>query len=145
MNNFYNTFLGFFSTALLTLTIALLSIWLDTEKKLTRKSLTKIALAMIVISFIALSWSYSQYSEPPLPPLPSGIDNQSTNIKAALNNKGVALYMQKNFTEAIECFDKAIQIDRGYVLAWSNKGDALKAKHLDAESKEAFANARGRL
>jgi tetratricopeptide (TPR) repeat protein len=140
MKGFYSMFLGIFLTALLTLAFALLSIWLDPEKKLTRKSLTKIAVAMIFIFFITLSWSYTQYSEPPLP---SGIDNESTNIKAALNNKGVALYMQENYTGAIKYYDKAIEIDPKYVLAWSNKGNALKALHRDIEAEKAFANAQG--
>lgn len=142
MNGFYGIFLGSFLIALLTLTFTLLPIWLDPEKKLTRRSLAKIAIAMIFIFLIILVWTYTQYSEPLLP---SGIDNESINIKVALNNKGVALYKQGNYTGAIKFYEKAIQIDPGYVRAWSNKGDALKAIHCDTEAEKAFATARGRI
>lgn len=139
MNGFYGIFLASFLIALLTLIFTLLPIWLDPEKKLTRRSLAKIAVAMIFISIIILVWAFTQYSEPPLP---NGIENESTNIKVAFNNGGVALYKQQNYTGAIKYYDKAIEIDPEYVLAWSNKGDALKALHRDTEAERAFANAR---
>ncbi|MBW9221687.1 protein kinase [Methanothermococcus sp. SCGC AD-155-C09] len=41
-------------------------------------------------------------------------------------NKGVALYYQEKYNEAIECYDKALKIDPNYVDAWYNKGVALK-------------------
>jgi tetratricopeptide (TPR) repeat protein len=97
---------------------------------------------LIWISQVTFVWTYTQYSEPLLP---SGIDNESINLKVAWNNEGVALYKQGNYTDAIKCYDKAIEIDPKYVLAWSNKGNALKALHRDSEAKKAFANARGRI
>jgi len=53
--------------------------------------------------------------------------------------------MQGNYTGAIKFYDRAIEIDPGYVRAWSNKGDALKALHRDSEAEKAFANARGEI
>jgi tetratricopeptide (TPR) repeat protein len=112
------------------------------KKKLTQRSLAKrIALTTIFIFLITLLWAYTQYSEPLLP---SGIDNGSTNIKVALNNEGMALYKQGNYTGAIKFYDRAIKIDPGYVRAWRNKGDALKAMHCDTEAETAFATALGR-
>jgi len=141
MNGFLRNFLGNFLIALLTLIFTLLAIWLDPEKKLTQRSFGKIALAMILILLITLSWSYTQYTEPPLP---SGIDNnKSTNIKVAWNNLGVALYRQENYTGAIKCYDEAIKIDSKYVLAWSNKGNALNKLDYNDDAKYAFAKARG--
>jgi len=139
MNGFYGIFLGSFLISVISVIIALLPIWLDPEKRLTRRSFAKrIALVMIFIFSITLLWSYTQYSEPTLP---SGVDNESISIKAALNNIGVALYKEKNYTGAIKYYDRAIEKDPDYVLAWSNKGDALKALHRDDEAEDAFASA----
>lgn len=43
------------------------------------------------------------------------------------NNKGGALRALGRHEEAIECFDKALAVDRQYAPAWSNKGAALRA------------------
>jgi tetratricopeptide (TPR) repeat protein len=142
MNGFYSNFLRYFLPELFTLAIALLVIWLSPEKKLARKSLPKIAIAVIFIFLITLLLSYSQYQKPLLH---CGIDNESSTIKAAYNNKGVALYMEENYTGAIKYYNKAIELDPDYVLAWCNKGNALKALHRDTEAERAFARARGDL
>jgi tetratricopeptide (TPR) repeat protein len=140
MNGFYSILLGSFLISIIALIIALIPMWSNSEKKPTRSSLAKrIVFAIIFIFLITLLWSYTQYSEPSLP---NGIENGLTNTKAALNNKGVALYKQQNYTDAIKCYDEAIEIDPEYVLAWSNKGDALKALNRDTEAERAFANAR---
>lgn len=142
MNGYYSIFLGSFLISIITLIIALHPIWLNPKRKLTRRSLAKrILLAVIFIFFITLLWSYTQYSEPPLP---NGIDNESTNNKVAFNNIGVVLYKEGNYTGAIEYYDKAIEMDPEYVLAWSNKGDALKALHR-ADAEKAYAKARGEI
>jgi tetratricopeptide (TPR) repeat protein len=40
--------------------------------------------------------------------------------------KGVALdKSSRSFAEAVECYDKALEIDPEYVEAWYGKGDAL--------------------
>ena len=40
--------------------------------------------------------------------------------------KGIALdKASRSFEEAVECYDKALEIDPGYVEAWYGKGDAL--------------------
>ena len=41
------------------------------------------------------------------------------------NNKGTALNKLGKHTEAIECFDKVLEIDPKYVEAWNNKGISL--------------------
>ena len=43
----------------------------------------------------------------------------------AWNNEGKALYEQKRYDEAIQCFNKAIELNPSYELAWNNKGTAL--------------------
>jgi len=137
MNGFNTIFFGALLSAFLVLIFTLLPIWL--EKKPIWESRDKIAVIIIIIFIITALYSFTQYSTPPLP---SGIDNESINIKVAWNNEGLALYKLGNYTGAIKCYDKAIEIDQGYVLAWSNKGDALTALHRYAEAEIAFANAR---
>jgi len=137
MNGFYNILLVTLLSALIVFVMTLLPIWLG--KKPIRRSLDKIAIAILLIFIISALLAYTQYTKPLLP---HGIDNESTSIKAAWNNMGAALYKQGNYTGAIKYYDKAIEIDPEYVLAWSNKGDALKASHRDAEAEKAFAKAR---
>ena len=43
------------------------------------------------------------------------------------NNKGYGLFQLGKFEEAIGCYDKALGINPGCVLAWNNKGRALEA------------------
>jgi len=43
----------------------------------------------------------------------------------AWNGKGNALAYLKKYEQAIECYDKAIEIDPKYVYAWNGKGNAL--------------------
>ena len=42
-------------------------------------------------------------------------------------NKGGTLYFQGKYDEAIECYDKAIEIDPDSSVVWNNKGLALNA------------------
>jgi len=42
-------------------------------------------------------------------------------------NKGGTLYFQGKYDEAIECYDKAIEIDPENPVMWNNKGLALNA------------------
>ena len=44
----------------------------------------------------------------------------------AWNNKGFALKRLGQYTEAIECYDQALALDKKYKEAWNNKGFALK-------------------
>ncbi len=43
----------------------------------------------------------------------------------AWNNKGIALKDLGKYEEAIQAYDKAIEIKPDYHLAWNNKGIAL--------------------
>ena len=43
----------------------------------------------------------------------------------AWNNEGKALYEQKKYDEAIQCFNKAIELNPSYELAWNNNGTTL--------------------
>ena len=40
-------------------------------------------------------------------------------------NEGKALFVQKEYNEAIQCFNKAIELNPSYELAWNNKGTTL--------------------
>jgi tetratricopeptide (TPR) repeat protein len=42
----------------------------------------------------------------------------------AWNNKGDALLNQGKYDEAIQAYDKAIQLDPKFAAVWNNKGDA---------------------
>lgn len=44
----------------------------------------------------------------------------------AYNNKGYSLSNLGKYTEAIECYDKAIEIDSKYKIAYYNKIFALR-------------------
>ncbi len=54
---------------------------------------------------------------------------------------GWIFYIHGNFDNAIAHYDKAIEQDQSFVLAWNNKGTALQALGRDVEAKEAFARA----
>jgi len=57
--------------------------------------------------------------------------------------KGVLLWRElKKYDEAVDAFDKALQINPKDPLTWMNKGDALKALGRKAEADEAYAKAR---
>jgi len=133
---------GLFLGAVLALTINLFSIWL--WGWLYKRPFSKILglFLMVIIIIISVLVVYTQYSSPILP---SGIDYGSPKIQVAWNNKGVSLSKQANYKDAIICYNKAIGIDPEYSLAWSNKGNALKALHLDAEAEKAFAKARRKI
>jgi tetratricopeptide (TPR) repeat protein len=51
-----------------------------------------------------------------------------------LYNKGESLAGLKKYEDAIECFNKAIEIDPKYKTAWNNKGNVLNElnRHDDA-------------
>lgn len=138
MGGSYALLLGTLLGAVLAFMINLFSNWV--WEKLYNKPLNKIIglLLILTIFFVVILLVYTQY---PTPVLPSGIDYETANIKVSWNNKGVALYDQGNYTGAIACYNKAIGIDPGYVLAWSNKGNALKALHRDTEAEKAFSKA----
>lgn len=134
--NMLNIFLNGLMTALFAIVVSALLDWIKGEP--IKLSLKKIIIILFILSIFVLPLSYIQN---PVPNLPSGIDKESTDIQAAWNNKGFALYKQGNYTGAANCYDEALKLDPNYVLAWSNKGDALKALHRDADAKRAYGNA----
>lgn len=60
-----------------------------------------------------------------------------SKLKAAWNNKGLALATLGKFDEAIFCYDEALKIDLMLKEAWYNKGRALALK---GEHKKAIEN-----
>lgn len=140
MSGFYDILLGAILGAVLAFMINLLSNWVW-EKLFNRPLNRNIGLLLIITIFIiVILVVYTQY---PTPALRSGIDHETANIKVSWNNEGMALYNQGNYTGAIACYDRATGIDPEYALAWSNKGNALKALHRNAEAEKAFSEARG--
>jgi hypothetical protein len=59
------------------------------------------------------------------------------NNAEAHNSKGLSLMDYHQYEKALECFERAIQINPGYVLAWHNR--AL-AKAMTGRYEEAFAD-----
>lgn len=49
-------------------------------------------------------------------------------------NSGASYYALHRFEEALDCYDKALEIDKDYYLAWYNKGNVLRdlKKHNEA-------------
>ena len=62
--------------------------------------------------------------------------------KYAWYNKGIDLDAMGRYEDAINCYDKAIEIDPLYALTWYNKGLALQALHRYAEADAAFDRAK---
>ena len=63
------------------------------------------------------------------------------NYVYALNNKGVSLADLSKFNEAIECYDKALEINPKLVESWYNKGNALKGLNKFNEAIECYDKA----
>ncbi len=63
----------------------------------------------------------------------------------AWSNKGVVLFNQGKYDEAIMAYDEAIQLAPYYAAVaatWNNKGVALKALGRTAEAEAAFTKAK---
>jgi tetratricopeptide (TPR) repeat protein len=46
------------------------------------------------------------------------------------------------YVEAIQAYDKAIELNPSFAVAWYNKGRALKKHNHNIEANDAFARAR---
>lgn len=55
----------------------------------------------------------------------------------AWNNKGVSLSILGRQDEAVACFQKAIEIDPEYAVAWKNLAVAYRSLHREKEAEEA--------
>jgi Flp pilus assembly protein TadD len=58
------------------------------------------------------------------------------------NNKGISLSALGRQDEAAVCFQKAIEIDSEYAVAWKNLAVAYRSLHRDQEAEEAARIAR---
>ncbi|MCK9267865.1 MAG: tetratricopeptide repeat protein, partial [Alkaliphilus sp.] len=65
----------------------------------------------------------------------------SSETAESWHYKGMALFQEGKYTEAIECFDKAIAIDPNYTSVWNTKGWALKELERYSEAIECFDKA----
>jgi tetratricopeptide (TPR) repeat protein len=54
------------------------------------------------------------------------------------NNKGTSLFNLGRFEEAIECFNKALDIDSNHAILWSNKGQSLHKLGRYSEAVECY-------
>lgn len=70
----------------------------------------------------------------------SGCINQEENTES-LYAKGTTLLKEGKYSEAIECFDKAIAIDPKYAPAWGNKGSVLLVQEKYSEAIECYDKA----
>ena len=66
---------------------------------------------------------------------------QNVSPEITFNEKGVALENQGNYEEALQAFNKTIELDPKLAMAWSNKGKALKLLGRTTEADAAFAKA----
>ena len=57
-------------------------------------------------------------------------------------NKGIVLYNQDKYDEAIKAFDEAIKLDPKLAMAGNNKGTALKLLGRTTEANVAFTKAK---
>jgi Flp pilus assembly protein TadD len=57
-------------------------------------------------------------------------------------NKGVALYDQGKYDEAIKCYNEVIRLDRNDAIAHYAKGVALKSLGRTSEADVAYAKAK---
>ncbi|NYT10469.1 MAG: tetratricopeptide repeat protein, partial [Methanosarcinales archaeon] len=58
------------------------------------------------------------------------------------DTKGAALAGLGRHDEAIQCYDKAIELDRNKGAAWWHKGESLKALDRSAEAESFFDTGR---
>jgi tetratricopeptide (TPR) repeat protein len=86
------------------------------------------------------SESYQEQARPNNAVTPKTKVNVNGTAKA-WNNMGLDLCAQDKYDEAIEAFDKAIEIDPEYAEAWYNKGNALYAQSKYNEAMQAFDKA----
>ena len=63
------------------------------------------------------------------------------NDSASWNRKGNALYREGRYAEAINCYDKAIEIYPESFNAWIGKADILKAMDRHAEAIKCYEKA----
>ena len=56
-------------------------------------------------------------------------------------NKGVDLYEQGKYEDALECFDKAIELDPDFSDAWYNKGLVLQYLGREEEAQKCYEEA----
>ncbi|NIP36957.1 MAG: tetratricopeptide repeat protein, partial [Thermoplasmata archaeon] len=40
-------------------------------------------------------------------------------------NKGLILYQEQRFEEALECHDQVVEINPNWEIGWTNRGDTL--------------------
>jgi tetratricopeptide (TPR) repeat protein len=108
------------------------------KKEIPTDQIIGIALLLICLFLVILIWQSQNSIEPELP---KGIDPEYS-LRSAYNNKGYTLFKQGKYEDALAHYDKAIEIDQGYILAWSNKGDILKALDRNKEANIAISKAR---
>ncbi len=63
---------------------------------------------------------------------------RSTQICACLEQQGLALSALGRQEEAIACYDRALEIDPRFVVAWRNKGDVLSTLGRKEEAVQAY-------
>lgn len=65
------------------------------------------------------------------------LENDETELDI-LNQKGTLLYFYDRPSEAIECFDECLKIDKNYSYALFNKGMVLRSMHKLSEALKCF-------
>jgi tetratricopeptide (TPR) repeat protein len=59
---------------------------------------------------------------------PTSDNGQSTSQASAFNSEGLVLYSEGKYDEAIEAYNRSIELDPTFAISWCNKGKAYQAK-----------------
>ena len=71
-----------------------------------------------------------------------GIRLLNRDLASTLDTKGVALVGLGEYEQALECFDRAIELEPLIAEIWFHKGDALMGLGRDDDAEAAYATAR---
>lgn len=66
---------------------------------------------------------------------------ENQNDPSFWNNKGLEFYKEKNYTEALSCYERALEIRPEYAPAWYNRGIILEKLGNIEEAEKSYEKA----